>query len=186
MAQDTAELFIAGIAGGQVWMADVGATAPVDLAAPGTGWTDMGYLSEDGFGVTPGMNTEDIHVWPLMTTARTVVTEQSLEFKLAFAQWNADTLAWFYGGAWTTSAGGTKRLSVPLNRATDKAMLIDAQDGDRTYRYILEHASLSDFEEVTHKLGEVSLLGFTLKVLPASDTEWFALESDDPAILVGP
>jgi hypothetical protein len=180
--QDVAELFVAGISGGHVWAAPVGTAPPVGLETPAAGWVDMGYLSEDGFGATPGLESEDIKVWPLLTTARTVLTEQSLEVKLAFAQWNADTLGFYFGGAWTDGTTH-KTLSVPTVRATDWALVIDASD-ERTYRYVLERATLSDFEEITHKLGEPALLGCTMKVLPTSDTEWFRIVTDDEAVVV--
>lgn len=180
--QNTAELFIAGTAGGRLWMADPGTALPSALEAPAAGWTDMGYLSEDGYDLSPSVDTEDFKVWPLKQTALSVVTGQEIELKLALAQWNADTTALYFGGQWAT-AGGVATLSVPLQRSFEKALVIDAEDGGRTYRYVLARASLSDFETITHKHGELALLGFTLKVLPASDSEWFQLVTDDEAIL---
>lgn len=186
MSQDVTELFVAGIAGGRVWVAPAGTTMPTALGNPGTGWTDMGYLSEDGFAVAPEQDTEDIHVWPLLPAARTVTTGASTSFKLAFAQWNADTLGLYWGGTWADD-GSVKRLKVPPNRAAARySLIIDSADGDRTYRYALPLVDLSGFEEITHKLGEPSLLGCTMKPLAASADEWFSILTDDTAVVVAP
>lgn len=186
MGQSTEELFIAGISGGHVWIAPPGTPLPVGLDAPEAPFVDMGYLSEDGWGATPGIETQDIKVWPLLAAARTVVTARTLEVKLKFAQWNADTLAMYWGGIWTLdAASGVRTLTVPSSRTTDAVGVIDASDGPgRTYRYSLGAISLSGFEEVPHKLGEPSLLGCTLKVLPMSADKWFDLHTDDPAVIV--
>ncbi|MGB8021742.1 MAG: hypothetical protein WCF04_10990 [Candidatus Nanopelagicales bacterium] len=185
MAQTAAELFVAGISGGHMWFGAVGATLPTLLAAPTTGWTEAGYLSEDGFATSQDIGTEDLKVWPLLSPARSVVTEQSVELSLALAQWNADTLGLYWGGTWTEDVpSGVKTLTVPNTRSLDLAVIIDATDGDRTYRYIIEQASISGFEEITHKLGEPSLLGFTMKILAADDTYWFKILTDDTAVVV--
>jgi hypothetical protein len=185
--QDVTELMIAGDAGGHAWAAPLGTVLPVGLAAPGTGWVDMGYLSEDGFTITPSVESEDIKVWPLKQAARTVVTEEIHEIGLAFAQWNADTLAMYFGGTWADTAG-VKTLEVPLARASyETALVIDFSDGDRQYRYVLPRVNLTDFEEITHKLGEPALLGVTGKALPASGaTSVYSVITDDAAVVVTP
>lgn len=184
--QDPSELFIAGISGGQVWQAARGATVPTGLDAPATGWTDLGYLSEDGHSLSEDLETEDVKVWPTMVVARSIVTGQTLEAKLALAQWNADTLALRFGGTWTEDTPGIKVMKVPVARSFDHALIIDNEDGERTYRYLLEKVSITGFEEISHKTGEPALLGMTVKILPATDADWWELRSDDPAIVVVP
>lgn len=185
MTQDVTQLFVPGDSGGRVWVAPAGTTMPTDLAAPGTGWTDMGYLSEDGFTAGQERETEDVHVWPLKPAARTITTSVEGSFKLAFAQWNADTVAMYWGGQWSDN-GSVKRLTVPANRVDARySLIIDAADGDgRTWRYAAPLVVLSEFEEVTHKLGEPSLLGCTMKPLAGSDSEWFSIYTDDTAVVV--
>jgi hypothetical protein len=184
--QSFEELFIAGISGGRVWQAPSGTTPPRDMAAPGVGWVDLGYLSEDGHSFNEEMETEDIKVWPGTAIARTITTSRSAEAKLALAQWNSDTLATRFGGTWVTAAG-VATLKVPVNRAAQQSMLvIDNIDGDRTYRYVFERVSISGFEEIVHKTGEPALLGMTCKVLAKDDTDWWELRTDDPAIATGP
>lgn len=186
MTQNASELFIAGISGGRVWQGARGATVPTGLDAPGTGWTDLGYLSEDGHSLPEELETEDVKVWPTTIVARSIVTGQSAESKLAFAQWNASTLALRFGGAWTEDTPGIKVMKVPVARSFDHALIIDNTDGGKTYRYILEKVSITGFEEIAHKTGEPALLGMTLKILPANDTDWWEIRSDDPAVVVTP
>jgi hypothetical protein len=183
MAEDPGELFVAGISGGQVWVAPRSATVPAGLEEPGAGWTDLGFLSEDGHSLSEETETSDIKLWQRNQVARTIVTGQTVEVKMALAQWNADTLALRFGGSWTSdSVSGVKTLKVPASRQWDLAMLIDSTDGGRTYRYVHEKASITGFEEISHKAGEPALLGMTVRVVPVDDVDWFELRTDDPAI----
>lgn len=181
--QDVSELFVAGVSGGRVHVAPAGTAPPDGLEEPGAGWTDMGVLSEDGFAVGQETDTTDIKVWPVLATARTIINGQTASFTLAFAQWNAATLALYWGGTWSQD-GGVKRLAIPSSRATSRwSLIIDAADGARTYRYLVPAAELSQFEEITHKIGEISTLGVTMNPV-ASGPDWFELITDDPAVQV--
>lgn len=186
MAQTAAELFVAGTSGGAFYTAPIGTTLPTGLATPTSPWLEMGLLSEDGYSASPDVGTEDIKVWPLLSPARTVVTDQSIELSLALAQWNQDTLALYWGGTWTEDVpSGVKTLTVPNTRSLDLAVIVDASDGtDRTYRYVVANATISGFEEIAHKHGEPSLLGFTLKVLAADADDWFEIRTNDTAVVV--
>jgi hypothetical protein len=185
MAQDASELFIAGITGGRVWQAPRGTVVPDGLEAPAAGWTDLGYLSEDGHSLSEDTESEDIKVWPTTIVARSIVTGQTTEAKFSLAQWNADTLALRFGGIWTEDAiSSVKTMKVPVARSFDHALIIDNTDGGRTYRYVLAKVSITGFEEIVHKTGEPSLLGMTVKILAATAVDWWDLRSDDPAIVV--
>jgi len=179
--QSYQELFIAGISGGRLYQSLPGGTLPADLAAPTDGWVDLGYLSEDGHGFTESMESTDIKVWPGTGIARTITTSRTAEAKFALAQWNADTLAFRFGGTWTTAAS-VHTLKVPVNRITESMLIVDNVDGGRTYRYIWARAFISGFEEIAHKAGEPALLGMTCKILPVDDVDWWELRSDDPAL----
>lgn len=168
--QSTEELFVAGASGGHVWMAPVGTTPPVGIAVPGTGWVDMGYLSEDGAEITPGVETEKVKVWPLPTTARVITTERTMEVKFAFAQWNADTIATYLGGGWTDDVD-SRTLAADPAWNSETAILIEAND-NRTIRLFIPRGAVTGYDSATWKLGEIATMGLTYEAMVDSAGKW--------------
>lgn len=131
---------------GAVAYAETSATLPTDAAAAlGTGWTDGGYVSEDGVSVTPTYNTTDIKDWS-KGTVRTVLNEFTGEVAFAFIQTDEASLKAIFGEESVTKTAATaqhgEQLTVKLGArmAPSKAYCFSMKDGDARARIVLPNA----------------------------------------------
>lgn len=173
-------------ANGSLWAAPVGTTAPADQdAAPGAGWVDLGYASEDGVTVTDSKTLEKIPVWQLFYAARQIVTERDLALGFVLRQWNADTVKLAFGGGEVTEpvpASGNYKFTPPDPEAIDeRSLLIDWQDGTKHYRLVIVRGMVTDNVETNLVRTAAADLPITFGLLGDDAGEPWYLLTNDPA-----
>jgi hypothetical protein len=181
MAKDVDEIVVG--ANGTIWVAPVATALPTSPTAAPTGFTDLGYVSEDGVTATDSKTLEPIPVWQLFYPARRVVTERDFMVAMVLRQWSKATTELAFGGATVTEPSpGVYRLTPPDPAFIDeRAMLVDWADGNKHYRLVLPRGMVTENVETQLVRTAASDLPVTFGIL-GSDTEdpWYLL-TDDPA-----
>jgi len=158
--------------GGAVFMAPVGTAAPTDANAALTGYTDLGFLSEDGVTENVAISTESIKEWGggvvLITQTEKTVT---LKFKL-IEYLNADVQKFVNGDTNVTEtvAQTAQALAVKINdkEADERVLVIDQiMRGNRPFRIVMPRAKITEMGEVTYKTNEA--VGYDITVMAIKD-----------------
>ena len=158
-------------AGGDVWLAPVGTAPPDDDAAPGVGWVNVGYVSEDGVTISPDVEVTDFYAWQGWDPIRSELVRYTLRYSFDLLEVTAETLPLAFGGG----VSDTGVYTPPgVGDTFERALLIDVVDGDRTYRWVTSRVRPVDLGEVTFGRGEMARLPVTLGVLadPDGGTPW--------------
>ncbi|GAA2294071.1 hypothetical protein GCM10010149_47530 [Nonomuraea roseoviolacea subsp. roseoviolacea] len=141
-----------------------------DNTKPISGWTDLGYVTEDGCTLTPTLATSAFPVWQSAAAAKITITEAGLNFQFALAQWDKDSTELFFGGKWgakDTTTGLTK-MTLPSNPAlSEKAFLILWGDLDDVNGLYVPRAMISDRDGLTIGKTDPSILNMTFQSLDA-------------------
>ena len=173
-------------ANGSLWVAPVGTAAPADeTAAPGVGWVDLGYASEDGVTVTDSKTLESIPVWQLFYPARRIVTERDLALSFVLRQWNGENVKLAFGGGEVTEpvpASGSYKYTPPDPEAIDeRALMIDWADGTKHYRLVLTRGMVTENVETNLVRTAAADLPITFGLIGDDTGEPWYLLTDDPA-----
>ncbi|MEU4579977.1 hypothetical protein [Nonomuraea sp. NPDC023979] len=142
-----------------------------DDATALAGFTDLGYVSEDGAEITPSLTTSDIPVWQSATPATTVITGAGLTVGFRLMQFDADSTALFFGGTWVVGTGDpvTSTLTLPSTPTLlTKALIIMWGDATRVAALYIPRAQVSDREGFTLTRTNPNALAMTFKALDAN------------------
>jgi len=150
---------------GHIYVAPVDTASPVDVAtAPAVAWNELGYASEDGVTLSPGLDTDDINAWQSAVPVRRIVTGSTLEIGFTLLQSNATTLAMYFNA---TVASDT--LTIPVAPTPlEKALLIEWIDGASKYRLYVPRAQLAETGEVNLNRGDAVGFEMTFTALPSA------------------
>lgn len=182
MGKDTDEIIVG--ANGTIWTADVGTAAPADeSAAPGAGWVDLGYASEDGVTPQDGKTLEVIRVWQLFHAARQLVTERDTQLAFVLRQWNKDTVVFAFGGGTITAptVGHFKYTPPSPESIAEKALMIDWVDGTKKYRWVVPRGTVTEGIETNLVRTGPADLPITFGVLGSDGVDPWYLLTNDPA-----
>lgn len=159
---------------GGFWVAALGATVPTGLAAPGTGWTPGGAVSDDGF--VYGVAESNTSWTPFGLTApwRTEVT--SSVRTMQFTSWEIHRPVvislWDRVDASTITEDSTTHLvayAETASPAPDRRMFIyDFLDGATVHRYFFPDGEVTDRGNVTNKQTEQMGYQMTVTAYPDS------------------
>jgi hypothetical protein len=184
MAKDVDEIVVG--ANGTVWTAPVGTAAPADQdTAPGAGWTDLGFTSEDGVTFTDSKTLEAIPVWQLFNAARRIVTERETTLGFVLRQWSKDTVPFAFGGGEITEpvpASGNFKYTPPSPEDVDeRSLMVDWQDGTKKYRLVVVRGVVAEAVETNLvRTAAADLpIGFAVNGVESGDA-WYLL-TNDPA-----
>lgn len=182
MALDASEVVVASY--GHIWVGDETATEPTDVSAPvGAGYTELGYASEDGVSIGRSTDSEDINAWQSVTPVRRIVTGQELTVGVTLIQTNRDTLGVYFGG----TVDSTGRLAVSTNPTMKETpVLVEWQDGGKSFRLYLPRATVTDFGDVTLARGEATGFEVTWTALPPATGTELAVILSAPAVVPAP
>lgn len=154
---------------GQVYVAAVGTTAPTafDSALSPSTWTGLGYLTTDGFVKGSDIETAEIEAWQSMEPIRRDVTKRGDRFAFALMQWNEETLPIAFGGGSIGTAGAGYKYSPPAedDALVERALVIDALDGDDVFRFFAPRVTITEGVETTFRRGESAILPITFRTL---------------------
>src|SRR6266545_4900953 len=108
-------------ANGTIYIAPSGTAGPANIAAAWTGFTQLGYATEDGVKLTRSMDTEQVKGWQTISPLRYLVTGVSLSVAFSLLQFDKDSLPlWLGGGTITNQGGGSFLYNVSSAPTVDE------------------------------------------------------------------
>ncbi len=157
--------------GGAVYIADPTATLPTSASAElGTGWTALGYVSEDGLINSNTPNTEVINAWggdPVLTLYN--AKEDNFQFQLIEVL-NLAVLKAVYGDDNVTGALSTGiTVTANNNELPEKAYVFDMiMRNGALKRIVVPSASLTSLSDVTY--SDSAAVGYDVTIGAKADT----------------
>lgn len=167
---------------GKVYVAPVNTTAPDDATtALGSGWVDLGYLSEDGVTATFAKTTETIRAWQSLYPVRRITTEASATVSFALRQWNSKTVPFALGGGTVSEpvAGEYEFIPADPSDIDERALCVEWQDGTRNYRLYFPKGMVVESVETNITRSSASDLPITFEATPGDGDDAYTLFTDD-------
>ena len=165
MAKDRDNVRIYGDDASGVWVADKGTTGPTTLATPAAGFTEVGWLSEDGVDLDRSEDVAEFKGWQGGSTLRKKVTSQEDTFKFVALEETALTMGLYYKGVAATTATGVDTFAITNQAASDeRAWVIDFVDGTTTKRYVVPSGEVTGRATVPHKNSDLTMYEFTVTI----------------------
>lgn len=154
--------------GGAINVADTSATLPTAVSTALTGFTPLGYVSEDGLTNQNTIDSEDIKAWG-GDTVLVIQTEKTDTFGLTLIEvLNVDVLKIVFGddNVTGTLADGIT-VNVNATELPEKAWVIDmVMRGGALKRIVIPRAKVSEIGEVSYTDNEAVGYELTLTALP--------------------
>lgn len=130
---------------GGVYIAPKGTTLPTDgTTALAAAYTNMGYISEDGYVVSTSTDTEKVTAWG----GDTVLTGQSSYSEthtVNFIETNINTLKAYYGSDNVSQTGNVITVHAKAQELPECVVVIEiALTGGRVKRIVIPHAKIAD------------------------------------------
>lgn len=151
--------------GGSVHRAPIGTTPPTDVSTALTGFTDLGYISEDGVTNSYDRTNEEIKAWGGDTVLE-VSTDFSDTWQMTFIEaLNPEVLKVVYGDG-NVSGSLAAGLSVQANDDVyaEAVWVIDMiLSGNTLKRVVLPAAQVSEIGDIVYVDGEAVGYEVTLK-----------------------
>lgn len=173
---------------GNLYYAPQGSTAPDDVAtAWDAEWVDLGYLSEDGFVITPTTDSSDIMVWQSLASVRKLMTSRTLELKYTLMQHDAETFKLAMGGGDIVASGVAPdevyTYTAPGAGDVDERMFgLEWRDGPLTYRFVFPRGVVTDVGDIGFLRTDAVKFELTTSVLAVDDvTPLFTYITNDAA-----
>jgi hypothetical protein len=183
MAADAQKILVG--TGGIVMVGLSTATAPADSDAPlTTGWTDIGYTSEDGLTFRYGAGSDGVPVWQSAMPVRYIKTEIEAQVEIAFMEFKGDALIAAFGGG--TLVAGTPpemKYNFPLgsDALLERKLAIGWTDKGYDYRLYVPRATLDGATEIQVLRTEATTIPVTFNMLdPGGVNPPAILFTEDP------
>lgn len=129
----TASEVRSGIAG-EISVGLTSATAPATAVATLTGFTGLGYISEDGLVPTRDRSTNDIKAFQNAKVVRTSVTDAKKSYEFTLLQTNKATIEFAFGTTVTQTVTEGTYTDVVSATGGRKSFIFDIVDGTNLYR----------------------------------------------------
>lgn len=165
MAKDLAAVLSGGGDLTAVWVAPKGTTGPTALAAPGVGYVEAGWLSEDG--ITVGRSEDRkvfrAHQGGKIVKRKTASVDDTIKFQCL--ETNAVVLGLRFKGVTPTVATGVATYNVANQTQSDeRAWVVDEiMDDGSTERYVIPDGSVEG-GDVVYKTDEMTVREFTIGI----------------------
>ena len=155
MASDASKVRV-GVSGG-VFKGDYGATAPTGTSGAPAGFTDLGYISEDGIEITlPGEgDSTAIKAWQDGTTVRTIRTpsEDDPTWHFTMIETKLETVELYFGVEVTqTATEGSFEFKVQTRQP--QSLVVDIIDGAELIRDYVPRAVVTEVGAHTASNGD--------------------------------
>ena len=151
-------------AGGKVYFAPAGTTVPTDAStAPDVAFNDHGHISEDGVTEGNSKSTTNILNWE-GAVVRTIVNEQEFTLQVTFLETNPEVLKSFYADESATAAAWV----VAANQGRRGSWIVDAVDGTKTRRLVVEDGQVTDTGDVTSATSDAIAYQITITCYPGT------------------
>jgi hypothetical protein len=156
---------------GAVFVGPTTATLPTDPTSTLTGFTELGYVSEDGLTNSNSPESDKIKDWG-GTTVLTVQTSKDDDFSFTLLEvLNPEVLKVVYGNDNVTVDSQSNVISVSANsdQPEDHAWVFDmvVRDG-RMKRIVIPSASISELGDIVYAGNSASGYEITLSATPDS------------------
>lgn len=165
MAKDRDNIRIYGDDASGVWVAPKGTTGPTDLAAPGVGYAEVGWLSEDGVDVDREANMAEFTGFQGGAIVRRKKTSVKDTFKFVCLEETATTMGLAFAGVAPTTATGVDTFAITNQTASDeRAWVVDVVDGTVTKRYVVPSGEAELTGTISHKNSDITMYEFTVTI----------------------
>lgn|SRR5678809_5723 len=158
---------------GNVYVAPVGTTLPTTATmALNASFEAVGYVSEDGVSLTPGVELTDIMMWQSAVPVKTTLDTVSFELQFSMGQVNMTTWGlYFFNGDFENNFSQAK-LVISSNPGTQEvAVVVEWEDDEEDQtRLVLPRAVLTDREALQLVRNKAQLTGITLRALDNDGT----------------
>lgn len=144
---------------GAVMMADTGTTAPTGTGGTTTGFTDLGYIGEDGVELTlpDAGDATPVKAWQNNTTVRTIrnTSDDLPSWTFTLLETKLETVE-LYFGVTVTQAVSEGHFEYTVDSRGYNAFIVDAVDGAELQRDYIPKGIVSSVGSHTLANGEVS------------------------------
>jgi hypothetical protein len=182
MANDASNLTVAS--NGKVSIAPVGTTLPTTpTASLNSAFNDVGYISEDGATFTKAVDIAEFFAWQSSEAVRREVNSRTYSVAFNLSEWNEHTLALAWDATVTLSGTAGAKLSLPEggDALGEWAMVIEAQDGERTMRFVIARGNVTEDVESQFQRSELAGLPITFQALKPDTGDTVVVYSTDGA-----
>lgn len=186
MAKDTANVRVYGDIDSAVFVGPFGTTAPTTpTAAPGVGFVEVGWISDDGLTETREIDSDQKRAWQGAAIVRTVRTSDTRRFKFVAWETNKTVMGLMRPGSTPTTSTGVTTTPVKAYTGQDiRAWVIDQRDGNINVRKIIPSGEVVEAGDIVSQNGEIVAYEMTIECYPDSNGVLYTELSDDPAVAV--
>jgi hypothetical protein len=175
---------------GQVYLAAVGSTVPDDpTESLDSAWSGTGYTNEDGVTLSITPQILEIGAWQARQSVRRELQNQEVQAQFNLLQFNEVNVPFaFGGGSVEVVSSGIYKYTPPADgdALDERAMVIDAQDGDKNFRIVFPRGNVTDAVSTNLRRSQEGMLPVAFKALDAGPgLPPFYLLTDDGAFAVG-
>lgn len=157
---------------GQILVGLTTASAPTATTGSLTGFTDLGYMSDDGITESRSRDTNDIAAWQGGATVKTTISGASATFQFTMIEATLGTLSLYYGlpaGAVTqTSAHGTFDVDPGATGGPQSFVIDEVTNTNAIRRTYIALGEVTEVDDRTNVNGEVIGYNVTVSAYPSS------------------
>jgi len=147
------------------------ATAPTLTTSTTTGFTDLGFVGEEGVTESPTKTTKAIKAWQAGATVRRVVTDGEYMLKLTLIESSKAVIEAYYGATATSAATEGSIAVVPTATGGQKSFIIDVVDGSEKKRIYVATGEITETGDLVYKNGEAIGYPITITCYPTATGE---------------
>lgn len=164
------------------------ASLTVASASTATGFTELGYITDDGVSITPNVDSDDIMAWQTLSPVKTILTASGLELKFTLLQTNEKAIETFFNFSDLSSNGTVASLDVAASPSSqERSLLVTwADDAGKNYELYFARAFCTDRDDLTLSHSDALQYGVTFKALAdnSSPAKLAQFRSDATALLI--
>jgi hypothetical protein len=147
---------------GAVYYAATTATLPISVSAATTGFTDLGYVGEDGITETQPTDTNEIKARQNGAIVRRPQTSHELTYEFTLLETSNAVQALVFGTAPTTGTA----MSITGDKLDAHAFVIDVDDGSIRRRICIPNGEITERPEVVYANSEAAAYKVTITCYP--------------------
>ncbi len=165
----------------KVWLADVGTAVPTTAtAAPGAGWFDVGYTTEDSTQIATSPNFQDVRSAQSDYPTLTFQVSDELTISVDLQQWNTDNFIAAFGGGTVTGTSPNFVFTPPLLGARkERACMVDVTNGVKAYRFVFPRTLQKEGLTVALNRGGEAKLPLRLTLLGSDGGTPYTMLTND-------
>jgi hypothetical protein len=169
----------------RVSVAEIGAAAPTQPlpTALATGWSDLGWISDDGITESSSVNETKKYGWQGGALLRTLRNQFEHPFTVTALEENATVLGLRNPeGSVTTTTGITRIGMAPSASVALKQFVIDLVDGDVHTRIHIPQAEAVQSGDVAYKGDDFTAYTFTISPYLDGSGNFYYIITDNDAL----